>query len=134
VVVAYCQADHGCDLADQLNLPAAAGCRWCRDRSGGASCSFSVTWRGGALVVPKNTVLLHLPPYSPELNTMQNVWDYLRQNKLCDLVWDSYDDIVEACKTAWNRRIADPARITSIGTRDRACVSVQADWFKTSRR
>jgi transposase len=25
---------------------------------------------------------LPLPPYSPELNPMENVWDYLRQNKL----------------------------------------------------
>ncbi len=38
---------------------------------------------GGDLVVPDNIRLLHLPPYSPELNPMENVWDYLRQNKLC---------------------------------------------------
>lgn len=79
---------------------------------------------GGALVVPDNIVLLHLPPYSPELNPMENVWDYLRQNKLCALVWDSYDEIIEACKTAWNWLIADPARITSIGAREWACVSL----------
>ena len=79
---------------------------------------------GGALVVPDNIVLLHLPPYSPELNPMENVWDYLRQNKLCALVWDSYDDIIDACRTAWNWLIADPARITSIGTRQWACVSL----------
>jgi hypothetical protein len=79
---------------------------------------------GGALVVPDNIVLLHLPPYSPELNPMENVWDYLRQNKLCSLVWGSYDDIVAACVTAWNWLIDDPARITSIGTRDWACVSL----------
>jgi hypothetical protein len=29
---------------------------------------------------------------------MENVWDYLRQNKLCARVWDTYEDIVEACK------------------------------------
>jgi len=73
---------------------------------------------GDALVVPDNIVLLHLPPYSPELNPMENVWDYLRQNKLCALVWESYDDIVEACKIAWNWLIADPDRIRSIGARD----------------
>ncbi len=79
---------------------------------------------GGALNVPKNIVLLHLPPYSPELNPMENVWDYLRQNKLCALVWDGYDDIVAACTTAWNWLIADPVSITSIGTREWACVSL----------
>ncbi len=79
---------------------------------------------GGALVVPDNIVLLHLPPYSPELNPMENVWDYLRQNKLCSLVWDSYNDILEACSTAWNWLIADPNRISSIGAREWACVSL----------
>jgi hypothetical protein len=33
-------------------------------------------------------------------------------------VWDSYDEIVDVCKTAWNWLIADPARIRSIGNRD----------------
>ena len=49
---------------------------------------------------------------------MENVWDYLRQNKLSALVWDSYDEIVEACKDAWNWLITDPERIKSIGARD----------------
>jgi hypothetical protein len=79
---------------------------------------------GGALVVPDNIVLLHLPPYSPELNPMENVWDYLRQNKLCATVWDSYDDIVEACRVAWNWLIADSDRIRSIGARSWATVNV----------
>jgi hypothetical protein len=48
---------------------------------------------------------------------MENVWDYLRQNKLCARVWDSYDDIVAACSAAWQWLTADPTRITSIGTR-----------------
>ena len=45
--------------------------------------------------MPDNIVLLHLPPYSPELNSIKNVlWDYLRQNKVCVLVWDSYYEIM----------------------------------------
>ena len=53
---------------------------------------------GGRLKVPDNVTLLHLPPYAPELNSMENVWEYLRGNKLSRLVWDSYEAIVAACK------------------------------------
>ena len=80
--------------------------------------------RGVKLKVPGNITLLSLPPYSPELNPMENVWDYLRQNKLCAQVWDTYEDILEACKNAWNFLIDDPDRIRSIGNRDWACVNV----------
>ena len=80
--------------------------------------------KGELLNIPANMTLLPLPPYSPELNPMENVWAYVRQNKLCATVWDSYDDIVEACKTAGNWFIADPDRINSIGSRDWACVSL----------
>lgn len=79
---------------------------------------------GGRLRVPDNITLLPLPPYSPELNPMENVWEYLRANKLSALVWDSYEAIVEACRGAWNFLIGDPQRITSIGARDWARVNV----------
>ena len=55
---------------------------------------------GGRLRVPDNITLLPIPPDTPERNSMENVWQYLRQNKLCALVWDSYDDIVNACACA----------------------------------
>lgn len=79
---------------------------------------------GARLHVPDNITLLPLPPYAPELNPMENVWEYLRANKLCNLVWNSYEAIVEACKTAWHFLINDPERIRSIGTREWACVSL----------
>src|ERR1700730_4800705 len=52
---------------------------------------------GGELKLPDKIVLLPLPPYAPELNPMENVWDYLRDNKLSARVWDSYDKILAAC-------------------------------------
>jgi transposase len=79
---------------------------------------------GGKLIVPDNITLLPLPPYAPELNPMENVWEYLRQNKLCALVWDTYEGIVQACRDAWTFLVDDPARIRSIGTREWACVNV----------
>jgi hypothetical protein len=38
--------------------------------------------RGDDLVVPPNLTLLKLPPYAPELNSAENIWEYLRKNKL----------------------------------------------------
>ncbi len=58
--------------------------------------------------MPDNIVLLHLPPYSPELNPMENVGDNLRQNKLSALVWDICKAIIDAYRTAWNWVVADP--------------------------
>ena len=80
--------------------------------------------RGKRLRGPDNLTLLSLPPYAPELNPMENVWEYLRANKLCRLVWNAYEAIVQAGKAAWNFLIHDPARIASIGTREWACVKV----------
>ena len=78
---------------------------------------------GGRLRVPSNVTLLHLPPYSPELNPVKAVWAYLRSNKLSNRVFASYDAIVDACCDAWNWLIAQPERITTIGTRTWAQVS-----------
>ena len=78
---------------------------------------------GGELRTPHNITLLPLPPYAPELNPMENVWEYLRANTLCAVVWDTYDVIVEACRKAWRFLIDDPERIRSIGTRKWASVS-----------
>ena len=38
--------------------------------------------KGGELCAPDNVTLLPLPSYAPELNPMENVWEYLRANKL----------------------------------------------------
>lgn len=78
---------------------------------------------GERLRVPDNITLLKLPPYAPELNPMENVWAYLRANKLCNLVWNSYEAILKACKEAWHFLINDPTRIASIGYREWARVN-----------
>ena len=79
---------------------------------------------GGSLTVPDNITLLPLPPYAPELNPVENIWQYLRQNDLCHIVWESYEAIVEACCDAWNKLIAMPRRIRSIAARRWAEVNV----------
>jgi DDE superfamily endonuclease len=79
---------------------------------------------GGKLAVPDNIRLLPLPAYSPELNPMENVWEYLRANKLAGCVWENYDAIQHACADAWRWFVADPDRIRSIGLRDWATVNI----------
>jgi transposase len=78
--------------------------------------------RSPQIVVSDNIVLLALPPYAPELNPTENVWDYLRCNYLSHTVWETYTAIVDSCCSAWNALIALPNVITSIGTRDWAQV------------
>ena len=73
--------------------------------------------RGSELHVPDTLTLLTLPPYSPELNPMENVRDDLRQNKLGTFLWNSDDESLKATKSAWTWLIADPHRIRSIGAR-----------------
>ena len=77
----------------------------------------------GRLDVPDNITLLPLPPHSPELNPVENVWAYLRQNWLSLRVCETYPAIVEACCHAWTWLIAQPDRIASIGTRSWAQVN-----------
>ena len=56
---------------------------------------------GKRLIVPANITLLSLPPYSPGLNPMENVWDYLRGNKPKQR-WQSDQAIVSVGKEAWH--------------------------------
>jgi hypothetical protein len=74
------------------------------------------------LAVPKNITLLFLPSRAPELNPVENVWQYLRQNWLSNRVFETYDAIVEAACEAWRNLLAEPSTITSIGHRDWAHV------------
>jgi len=71
-----------------------------------------------ALTIPDNISLLPLPSYSPELNPVENVWEYLRQNQLSLRVWPAYQAIVETCCQAWNALMAMPDRIASITRRE----------------
>jgi len=81
-------------------------------------------WHGSqGLRIPENITLLPLPPYSPELNPAENVWEYLRKNKLSNRLYQTYGDIVEACCEAWNYLMAMPELIASIATRSWAKAS-----------
>ena len=70
------------------------------------------------LDAPDNITLLPLPSYSPELNPVENVWQYLRQNFLSNRVYDDEETLIDACCTAWNTLIDLPDKITEITSRE----------------
>ncbi len=70
------------------------------------------------LDIPANITLLPLPPRAPELNPVENVWQYMRDNWLSDRIFKSYDDIVNLSCEAWNKLTEQPWTIMSIGLRE----------------
>jgi transposase len=76
-------------------------------------------WHSSAkLEVPDNITIVLFPPRSPELNPVENVWQFMRDNWLSNRVFTSYDDIVDHCCEAWNKLVDRPWNIMSIGMRD----------------
>ena len=72
----------------------------------------------GKLVVPDNISIIALPAKCPELNPVENIWQFLRANWLSNRVFETYDEIIAAACEAWNKLTALPETITSIGMRD----------------
>jgi transposase len=68
--------------------------------------------------MPANITPILLPSRAPELNPVENIWQYMRANWLSNRVFETYDAIIDAACEAWRKLIAQPQTITSIGLRD----------------
>lgn len=68
----------------------------------------------GDLVVPANITPVFLPSYSPELNPIERLWLYLKDNHLSHRVFEGTAEIIDACCDAWNTLIAETGRIRSL--------------------
>jgi DDE superfamily endonuclease len=66
---------------------------------------------------PANITLMPLPPKAPELNPVENIWQFIRDNWLSNRVFRSYDDILDHCCHAWKKLVEQPWTIRSIGLR-----------------
>jgi hypothetical protein len=69
------------------------------------------------LTVLDNITPIFLPSRAPELNPVENIWQYLRASWLSNRVFETYHEIIEAIYNAWQKLIAKPDTITSIGMR-----------------
>lgn len=65
------------------------------------------------LIVPANITLVPLPPYSPELNAIEKLWQFMRDNIFSHRLFADLDAIIEACCRAWNQVVAEAGRIRS---------------------
>ena len=70
------------------------------------------------LVIPANITLVPLPAKAPELNPVENIWQFMRENWLSNRIFPSYTAILDHCCAAWNRLTDQPWLIMSIGLRD----------------
>jgi transposase len=68
--------------------------------------------------MPANITPILLPSRAPELNPVENIWQYMRANWLSNRVFETYDAIIDEACEAWQKLIAQPQTITSIGLRD----------------
>lgn len=64
--------------------------------------------------VPDNMTLISLPPYSPQLNPVERLWQYLRQHYWSNRVYADYQALEKAVVEAWHRVCLDPVKIKSI--------------------
>lgn len=56
----------------------------------------------GSLAVPANVSLLFLPPYSPELDPVERLWQWLRSHRLSNRAFRDYDHLLAAAAAAWD--------------------------------
>ena len=60
------------------------------------------------LAIPANVSVVPLPAKSPELNPVENTWQFMRGDWLSNRVFTSADDIVDHRCEAWNKLVALP--------------------------
>ena len=66
------------------------------------------------LEVPKNMMIAHIPPYSPQLNPCENMFDEIREKFFPNLVFDSLDAVERQLVFALNTVEQNPHIVKSI--------------------
>lgn len=66
------------------------------------------------LEVPKNMRLVLLPPYSPEINPAEHIWDALRENCIGNTVFATLDAADKALSKGLRSLESDPERMQSL--------------------
>jgi transposase len=70
--------------------------------------------KASSLKLPENIRFVFLPPYSPELNPVEHLWDDLREQSFGNLVFSSLDALENQLEAALLGMEQDRARVHSI--------------------
>lgn len=70
--------------------------------------------RSSDLEIPDNITPITLPPYSPELNPIENLWHYLRSHHWSNRKYDDYDALRQAGCDAWQATCLNEETIQSV--------------------
>jgi hypothetical protein len=66
------------------------------------------------LIVPENITLVFLPPYSPELNPSELIWNELRRNYFVNKVFDSLNAAKLQAENGLSRMSSDKKAVKSL--------------------
>jgi transposase len=66
------------------------------------------------LSVPDNITLELLPPYSPELNPIENLWHYLKSHYWSNRAYADYDALEEAAMNAWRKAVLNTELVKTV--------------------
>ncbi len=66
------------------------------------------------LVIPPNMTLVPLPPYSPETDLAQHIWEYIRENDIRNRVFADLDEVMDSVETSLCRLHTTPDVVQSM--------------------
>lgn len=67
-----------------------------------------------SLKIPENIRLLKLPPYSPELNPAEHIWEELREKNMTNKAFASLDAVDDTLCKGLNDLASQPERLQSL--------------------
>ena len=70
--------------------------------------------RAKSLRVPENITVVELPPYSPELNPIENLWHYLKSHFWSNRAYADYEELEAAAMQAWQQAVLNEELVKSI--------------------
>lgn len=86
-------------------------------------CMDGAGWhKASDLIVPSSVTLIFLPPYSPELNPVEHIWEHTRENDFRNTHCNSIDEVMNILEGSL-KRLGE--------SRDMVRTMTRFDWLNT---